>query len=63
MVHAASLKFAACRPVRVMDVPTERTAAMKPFLAWPLAGIDEIDPACFAFDGVLVLKNRSRAHL
>jgi hypothetical protein len=58
-LHAASLELAARTSVRVVDVTTKRTTTTKPFLAGPLAGIDELDAAGFALDRVGVFEYRT----
>src|SRR6516162_7413502 len=61
-VHTSSLKFPACRTFCVMLVSAQGTATTKPFLAGPLSGVDEFDPAALALDRVGVFENRTPAH-
>jgi hypothetical protein len=61
-MHTSSLKFLAWRTFCVVLVSAQGTATTKPFLAGPLAGVDELDPAALALDRVGVFENRTPAH-
>src|SRR5271157_3712548 len=61
-VHAARLELAACRSLGLVDMSAQGTATTEPFLAGPLAGVDELDTAGSAFHCVGVFENRTPAH-